>query len=747
MKSRFRIPLRSAGFAAGHPAGLARFILPVLLLMASAHALEAVYTPFKDGYANPQHFNGTARTLAVRSGDSKAWVQHALPDAAGQDLASARLSLFVKDVVRDGTLKVFLATSPRGLEHQTRYDELKSAGTAMGSIGIKARDQIEEQISIPLSDEFVKAVKAGSFVGLLLEGADGLDAEIGAVEDSRGALLYLSYSAGQKISQAVYDTLVSKVIEKSGGNVQAVIGPKGDAGAIGPKGDKGDPGAIGPSGPAGSVGLTGAKGDKGDKGEPGAPGGGSGGSAITNFNQIPGKVNKSQLDADSVNGLQAKLGAKADTAAMITALAGKASTAALNAKADASALALKADASALALKANATDLAAKANAADLAAKADASALTAKANLSGANFTGRVGIGTASAAGPLDVRGGIATAGAGAPIVLAAQEGSTGNAGGNIVINSGANGVGSANGSIHFGTGGVVSATGALSVHESMRIDGTGNIGMGTYNRPSGVTPVASLDLYSTPITNVTQAFRTDAEYGNGVTGSYTANEMIANFGTSSSGRLTGLKVQVANATGADLLSASFAGGRVNIDAGGDSSTLDVTKSGGAGPIFRVFKDGPKSEAELVIEATRNGNVRIPGTLTVGTIAKTSGTFDIPHPDPAKAAQGMRLRHSFVESPTRGDNIYRFQVQVRNGVGRVALPGYFAPLNENPQIWITSDEQFAQTYGKVNPDMKEAVIHADRDGSYNVLIIATRRDKDAHQGWDSLGIEYVKTAAP
>jgi hypothetical protein len=697
----------------------------VSALLSPTHALEAVYTPFKDGYANPQHFNGTSRTLLVKSGDSKAWVQHALPDAAGEDLTAARLSVFVKDVVRDGSLKVFLAASPRGLEHQTRYDELKAVGNAIGSFSVKARDHIEEQISIPLTDDFVKAVKAGGFVGLLIEATDGLDLELGAIEDSRGALLYLSYTAGQKITQDVYDTLAARVIKQSGGNVEAVTGPPGKQGETGPPGPKGDPGAIGPIGATGATGATGA---------PGASGTGTG-TTITNFNQIPGKVAKGQVEVDSVNGLVARLGAKADTTVMNTRLGAKADqssvTTGLAAKADVSALSAKADASALAAKANTSDLA------------------GKANLSGANFTGKVSIGTTSPAGTLDVRGGTASTGAGAPIILDAQTGANASVGGNIAINSGPNGSGGSNGRILLGTGGVVNSAGVFTTGERMRIEPNGDIGIGTMDRLSGITPLASLDLYDILNGNTQGVLRTEADYTDGVTGSYTANLMTAKYGTSSPGTLTGLKVQVSNAGNldADMISGNFLGGRVNIDARGDSSTLDVTKSGGGGPVFRVFRDFPKNEADLAIEVSRNGNVRIPGALSVGTLSKTSGTFDIPHPDPEKAAKGIHLRHSFVESPTRGDNIYRYMVQIRGGLGLVELPDYFQHLNENPQIWITPVGQFGQAYGEVNADMTEADIHADRDGIYNVLIIATRRDIDAHRGWDSLGIEYTAPVKP
>ncbi|HKY21472.1 MAG TPA: hypothetical protein VJM31_09655 [Vicinamibacterales bacterium] len=91
--------------------------------------------------------------------------------------------------------------------------------------------------------------------------------------------------------------------------------------------------------------------------------------------------------------------------------------------------------------------------------------------------GRVGIGTTAPAGALDVRGGVAEAGSGAPIILAAQGGAASGNGGNLIFNSGANGSGAANGYIAFGTGS--SFTGSGLTTERLRIDADGNVGVGT----------------------------------------------------------------------------------------------------------------------------------------------------------------------------------------------------------------------------------------------------------------------------
>ncbi len=46
------------------------------------------------------------------------------------------------------------------------------------------------------------------------------------------------------------------------------------------------------------------------------------------------------------------------------------------------------------------------------------------------------------------------------------------------------------------------------------------------------------------------------------------------------------------------------------------------------------------------------------------IDKVSGSFTITHPDPSKEANWL-LYHSFVEAPTAGDNIYRYEVTTCN----------------------------------------------------------------------------------
>jgi hypothetical protein len=163
-------------------------------------ALETPYTPFKDGHADISAYNGNARSLEVRAGDSKAWVAHALGDGSGQGLVKARLMVYVKDVIRDGTLRVHLVSDPLSSpENQTRLEQLRT-GDSLGSISLKAADHVQAMVSIPLTAALVEAVKAGKYAGLILDGAHGLDAELGSIEGSRGALLYLDYESVSGVS-------------------------------------------------------------------------------------------------------------------------------------------------------------------------------------------------------------------------------------------------------------------------------------------------------------------------------------------------------------------------------------------------------------------------------------------------------------------------------------------------------------------------------------------------------------------
>lgn len=153
--------------------------------------------------------------------------------------------------------------------------------------------------------------------------------------------------------------------------------------------------------------------------------------------------------------------------------------------------------------------------------------------------------------------------------------------------------------------------------------------------------------------------------------------------------------------------------------------------------------------------TSNGNVGIGTTVPVytlevmgtgrvsGAFSKGSGSFDIPHPDPEKEKQGWHLRHSFVEAPTRGDNLYRWVVNVVNKTALIPLPDYFKYLNENVQVWVSSQGHWGCAYGAADPELTLITITADTDGPYNVLAVGTRKDKVAKEGFDPLGIEYQK----
>src|SRR3989339_1044846 len=161
----------------------------------------------------------------------------------------------------------------------------------------------------------------------------------------------------------------------------------------------------------------------------------------------------------------------------------------------------------------------------------------------------------------------------------------------------------------------------------------------------------------------------------------------------------------------------------------------------ASPAPILFVSGEANYGGVGIGTTAIGanKLYVKGNVWIeGSLSKTSGNFDIKHPNPEK--EGWRLRHSFVESPTRGENIYRWTVKVEKGEATIDLPDYFKYLNENVQVWVSPKDNFGRAYGNVDNELNTLSVKADLDGEYNVLAIGTRKDKDAKE-FDALGVEY------
>ena len=128
-----------------------------------------------------------------------------------------------------------------------------------------------------------------------------------------------------------------------------------------------------------------------------------------------------------------------------------------------------------------------------------------------------------------------------------------------------------------------------------------------------------------------------------------------------------------------------------------------------------------------------GNGSTTHTKLCGALSKASGTFIIPHPDPAKR-ETKDLQHSFVESPTEGDNLYRYSVEVTNNKSVIELPDYYRYLNKNDMVWTSPVGHFGNAYGRVTSDQRCLEICANTDGQYNLLLIGTRKDICATSAW-------------
>jgi hypothetical protein len=142
----------------------------------------------------------------------------------------------------------------------------------------------------------------------------------------------------------------------------------------------------------------------------------------------------------------------------------------------------------------------------------------------------------------------------------------------------------------------------------------------------------------------------------------------------------------------------------------------------------------------ILENSGTGTLYIQGNLDIsGTLSKTAGSFLIPHPDPAKNSTHM-LRHCFVESPTRGDNLYRWTLTTTDRVAEQSLPDYSPFLNENWQFFVRPVRSFGRGYAVLADDERSFRLRVSEDGAYNVLGIATRKDPAAKAFFDGKGVE-------
>ena len=176
------------------------------------------------------------------------------------------------------------------------------------------------------------------------------------------------------------------------------------------------------------------------------------------------------------------------------------------------------------------------------------------------------------------------------------------------------------------------------------------------------------------------------------------------------------------------------------DPGGVSRASNSTS--GATSAYASFTEAAKIE----IADVKNGGTGTTSHFYVGkdldiagTVSKGAGSFKIDHPDPTKT-NTHHLYHNFVESPTEGDNIYRWTITTTNKTHTIILPDYYKFLNKNDMVWVSAVNHFGRAYGTINNEQTKLTITSDIDGKYNVLLIGTRKDqfiKDNYQGVEVL----------
>lgn len=175
-------------------------------------------------------------------------------------------------------------------------------------------------------------------------------------------------------------------------------------------------------------------------------------------------------------------------------------------------------------------------------------------------------------------------------------------------------------------------------------------------------------------------------------------------------------------------------GSENSEIGNNSTVISSSLIAGSDGV------GNQYNCAAVFGAGGGFNTYADGQSRFDTINKSFGTFRIPHPDPFKTETHW-LIHSFVESPNEGDNLYRYQVEVKAGTATLQLPDYFKYLNRDVSIKVSPADSFGMAMADIDSKYEQITINANVDGKYNVLVMGTRKDYGALKSWS--GAERMK----
>jgi hypothetical protein len=189
---------------------------------------------------------------------------------------------------------------------------------------------------------------------------------------------------------------------------------------------------------------------------------------------------------------------------------------------------------------------------------------------------------------------------------------------------------------------------------------------------------------------------------------------------------------------ASVCNAAIVGGFSNCICGLVNSAI------GAGANNCTFASNSAVPGGLYNEACGNRSVAynsytvaFASETAVKGISKYSDNFHIDHPDPAKRDTHY-LIHRTIESPSKGENIYRFQINTCNCQATLQLPSYYKFLNCNDYVSVSPTNHFGNGYGVMSQDQSQIDICTNNEGAYDVIVIGTRKDKEGVKSW--VGIE-------